>query len=439
MFRPLLLCALLWLPLPALAEQPATDVSPGAAAMAQGVALFQDGQPEQALAYLQEAARLGVSSPSLQYNLGVVHYRLGNHPDAEQAFRQLLDTEHATLARYNLGLVALAQGDSKEATDWFQLVAASDEPRLKALAERQLSIQTSQSDESTPDFQGYAAGGLGYDSNVSALPDSESSGQGSVFAEAIVAGTMATGHFDDWQTRLDGAWYERQYERISEGDTRVLQTGISARRPWMDWQVGSRLGVARSWLGNESLDTRVGVDLFAEDAPCAPLSRLDRCELSLAVEQVWASRLYQAYDGQWYRAQARGWKNTALGQLEGWVRVERNRRDDVRQEDLFLSVSPTHYETLIRLERPLFTKLKVAAGLSARLSRFADPNREFDGEALIEERRRERRWQMELSADYRLTDTWLVRGEWRYQDQHSTISRYEYRRQVVMLSLEALL
>lgn len=439
MFRPLLLCALLWFPLPAASQPPETDASPGAAAMAQGIALFQDGQPEQALAYLLEASRLGVSSPTLHYNLGVVHYRLGRYPDAEQAFRQLLGTEHATLARYNLGLVAKAQGNRTKAAEWFRLVATSDEPRLKALAEQQLSTPSLQADESTPDFQGYAAGGLGYDNNVSALPDRENSGQSSVFAEAIVAGAIGAGRLGDWQTRVDGAWYERQYERISEGDTRVLQTGVSARRSWMDWRVGSRFGLARSWLGNESLDTRAGLEVFAEDSPCAPLPGLDRCELSMAAEQVWASRVYRAYDGQWFRAQARGWKTIGLGELQGWVRVEHNKREDVRQDDLFLSVSPTHYETMIRLEHMPRPRLSVAAGLSARLSHFADPNREFDGQILVEERRRERRWQMDLSADYQLTDTWLVRGEWRYQDQHSTISRYEYRRQVVVMSLEALL
>ncbi|HET8850218.1 MAG TPA: tetratricopeptide repeat protein [Marinobacter sp.] len=440
MFRPLLFCLLLWLPVVALPQSPATDASPGAVAMARGIALFQEGKPERALAYLQDAARLGIASPALKYNLGVVHYRLGQYLEAADWFRQLLDTEHEALARYNLGLVALAAGQDQQATDWFQSVVASDEPRLSALAERQLEQLYPRNDvEPSPDVQGYATGGVGYDSNVSALPDSQSSGQGSTFAEAILAGAVATGRLGDWQTRLDAAWYERQYERRSEGDTRVLQTGVSGRRPLADWQVGARLGVARSWLGNQSLDTRGGMEVFAEDSPCAPVRGLDRCELSLAAEQVWASRPYEAYDGQWYRLQARGWKATAAGQLEGWLRIEQNRRRDLRQGEQFLSVSPTHYEALIRLSHSVHSRLTLGTGLSARLSRFADPNREFDGQTLTEERRRERRWQAEASADYQLTDTWLVRGEWRYQNQQSTISRYEYRRQVLLVSLEALL
>ena len=49
-------------------------------ALAQGVVQFQQGNLGQARESFEQAAQLGVQSPSLHYNLGVVCYRLGGYP-----------------------------------------------------------------------------------------------------------------------------------------------------------------------------------------------------------------------------------------------------------------------------------------------------------------------------------------------------------------------
>ncbi|MEC8823973.1 MAG: tetratricopeptide repeat protein, partial [Pseudomonadota bacterium] len=88
-------------------------------ALAQGVVQFQQGNLGQARESFQLAAELGVQSPSLHYNLGVVCYRLGDYPAARQWFSRLLDSDDRALATYNLGLVALADDRPGEARRWF--------------------------------------------------------------------------------------------------------------------------------------------------------------------------------------------------------------------------------------------------------------------------------------------------------------------------------
>lgn len=97
---------------------------PGQTLFEQGVQLFRQGHLEAARDCLEAARTMGLNSLSLSYNLGVVYYRLGRLPAAEQAFRQLLSSPHEALARYNLGLVALARDDHEQARSEFLAVMA---------------------------------------------------------------------------------------------------------------------------------------------------------------------------------------------------------------------------------------------------------------------------------------------------------------------------
>lgn len=127
---------------PPLLAQSALSDGGASEALAQGVVQFQQGNLGQARESFQLAAELGVQSPSLHYNLGVVCYRLGgDYPAARQWFSRLLDGDDRALATYNLGLVALADDrPGGEARKWFEeSLAASPPESVQRLAEQQLA------------------------------------------------------------------------------------------------------------------------------------------------------------------------------------------------------------------------------------------------------------------------------------------------------------
>ena len=88
-----------------------------------------------------EAEKAGLSSPLLDYNIGLTCYRLGKYDDAvtylERAYR---DEALASLAAYNLGLAERASGNANEAARWFDVAAtrASGTP-LEKLARQSLA------------------------------------------------------------------------------------------------------------------------------------------------------------------------------------------------------------------------------------------------------------------------------------------------------------
>ena len=84
--------------------------------------LFRDDLYWAALLRYRQAADEGLSTPLLHYNMGIAHYRAGQHIRARTSLMRALD--HPSLriaAHYNLGLNAYQFGDVDEALRWFRL------------------------------------------------------------------------------------------------------------------------------------------------------------------------------------------------------------------------------------------------------------------------------------------------------------------------------
>jgi len=105
------------------AAQAAAQTS-GEALMREANHLFRSKVYGAALARYHEAEKAGLSSPLLDYNIGVTCYRLGQYADAVTYLeRAYSDDGLAALAAYNLGLAERAAGHGDEATRWFDVAA----------------------------------------------------------------------------------------------------------------------------------------------------------------------------------------------------------------------------------------------------------------------------------------------------------------------------
>lgn len=88
-----------------------------------GNRLLRDHLYWAALLRYEQAGMEGMDSPLLHYNIGVAHYRAGQHIRARDSLtRALEDPQLRILAQYNLGLNAYELGDPDEALRWFRLV-----------------------------------------------------------------------------------------------------------------------------------------------------------------------------------------------------------------------------------------------------------------------------------------------------------------------------
>jgi len=410
-------------------------------AMATGIEQFQQGDYPAARQQFEAARELGHDSPALTYNLAVTYYKTGDYPAAEALFLQLLQGPNQALAHYNLGLVALADGRTAEAEGWFQESARQEAPEtIRELAQRQLAklAEDAPSDSSSMKSiaQGYLATGLGYDSNVAGVPDDSPSDRGSFFAELVAAGTLSQPVSEHWRVVWDGVIYGQDYTRGRADDTSVVQARAAGVRRFDQWELGLRAGASRAWLGNDELETRVGLSLFGRSGVCPLSDWLSGCSWSVSADQVNGGPDYAAYDGQWYQFEVRAEQNVDWLLVEAFYRWQRNHRKDFQQDEFFASVSPVHHELGVEAIYPVGPALSVGAEVAVRHSRYEDPHQWLEQGTLATQRRRDVRREFGLMAEYAISRQWLVRNQWLFRDQNSRIDRYDYRRHTYTVSLE---
>ena len=403
-----------------------------------GVEAYEAGNLDVAKQRFQSAVEAGLESSSLFYNLGVVCYQLGDYPAAESAFRTLLDGSNGALARYNLGLVALAREEFAEASDWFEQASAESAPdKIRRLARAQLDKLNGgvPSSNSQPSFGGYLGISGGYDSNIAGLPEDAVSSEGGGFLEALAAGTYERPAGAGSRMTLDAAIYSREHPSDDEYDNQVFQGRIGWSETLTEGERGALLSLVKSWFDNQSLETRYGIEGFYRWGGCPLPAAPDQCGISLAAATVQGGSGFEAYDGQWYRARFHARKYLGSWQLDGEYSIEINDRRDLRTADEFVSVSPTHHILEFAGRYRWHPDLVLGATGSARHSRYRDTHQLVTsvGES---GRREDNRLEIGLLAEKSMDSHWLVRGEWLFRDNSSSLSQYDYQRQTLMLTLE---
>jgi len=155
---------------------------------ADGNRLFRDDLYWAALLRYRQAAEEGLSTPLLHYNMGIAHYRAGQHVRArESLMRALGDASLNVVAQYNLGLNAYALGDRDEALRWFRLARDQNQnPKIQTYAV--VAISRIRDEQAIPDdfevrvaerekkrdftnLELHARVGFGNDSNAFRSPD----------------------------------------------------------------------------------------------------------------------------------------------------------------------------------------------------------------------------------------------------------------------------
>ena len=403
-----------------------------------GVEAFEAGDLGAAKERFQSAAAAGLSSPSLFYNLGVTCYQLGDYPEAESAFRALLGGSNGALARYNLGLVALARGDSVNARYWFgQALAASKNEKIRSLASTQLEKLESnvRPPGSEPSMAGYLGITGGYDSNIAGLPGDAASSEAGGFLEALAAGTYERAVGTRSRVAFDAVAYSREHPSADEYDSQVLQGRVAWSESGTESRRGVLLSLTKSWFDSDALETRYGIEGFYRWSACSLLIATDQCGVSLAAATVKGGAGFEAYDGQRYQARVHARKSLGSVTLDGEYALEINNRRDLRTVDEFVSVSPTRHTLEFAGRYRWRPDLTLGATGSVRHSRYQDAH-QLVTTVLESGRREDNRLEIGLLAENALDNYWLVRGEWLVQDNRSSLSQYDYRRQTLMLTLE---
>ncbi len=390
----------------------------------QGITAFRTENYREAVRAFEQAKKAGLRRPALDYNLGVCYFRLGEYSKASTAFRSAAEHKPlAAISHYNLGLVERKQGHQEQAHRWFRIAAnESSDPRLRALAEQQIS------DLNAPPQSPWVGGVLaavGYDDNLLDPTKQAGSSKGSTFGNVLVYGSgIINGSYENgW--RLDLSGYFSRYTSQSYFDMNMYQAGIVKVQQWAQW--------ATEFGGQFEHDTLGGSDYLNTVSFLAGGSKPINEQLQLRLRYRYSNinALATAFDP------LQGSRQEARIQLEDHndtrrIRVgydlELNNRNDFSSGGNFTSYSATRHTIFTGGEIGLQGAWRIGGELSYRLSHYNDANRTagVPGQTV----RDDKRLMGTVRLVRKMSDKLKLQGEYSYTDNSSNIGSYSYKRNV---------
>lgn len=401
---------------------------------AQGTAAYRAGDFRQALAFFQQAWTAGDSSDTLAFNLGLSHYRIGQYVEARGQFERLLShPEFSAAAEYHLGLIAAQSGDLPQAIERLQTVHERKDspPEIRAMAE--LALGRLQAPPA-PRLTGNLSLATGYDDNLALQPDSEAVSSGHAedgLMQALGYLSYPLGAGATPLADLHGSFYLREYAADQTYDQ--YSTELSLRHSWQGgaWNGWIGLGGAGTWLGGEYFQSNGSLG-----AEASRRTSRQTLTLRLRLEHVRAAREFTYLDGWRYRAElAQSWTlgRVAVGAAYD---LEWNQRRNLELDGEYFDQSPLRQGLSLRLTHTLADALSLEWLARFRHSAYHNPHRIFSEAEFVQEQRIDQFLQYGFTARYRFRPTLSYGLDYRFNDNHSNLRRYDYQRHVALLNLD---
>ncbi|MDZ7787405.1 MAG: tetratricopeptide repeat protein [Halofilum sp. (in: g-proteobacteria)] len=392
----------------------------------QGVEAAQEDEYEQAVEHFEAARQAGLDTGALHFNLGVALYRVGRLDEAEAAFLRAVESGSMVApAHYQLGRIARERGETARARDAFRRAART--AKTASLRKRaRAALAALDTAPSSPDYIYLGLGG-GHDSNI-ALTPSDASGtseQSDQFLDAVLVGRWP---LED-RFYLRGSAYLQEFFDEDQFSLLALRGGVGrVGRLRGAWEWNAWVDGRHQRLGGDAFDNA----LLAGGRLQRPLNAGWRLRLDYELELARGASGFGFLDGVEHRFDVsfdeRG--------RSGWTLaagVATSDRDDLATADDFFSFS---YDE-VSLEADHTFRLDA----DHHLTLSGDwRHRDYDGPEVRagtpEGTREEDRYGLAVALDRRLDRDWSVRADLRVERRDSTVTDFDYDREMVRVRVE---
>ena len=401
--------AILLLPL-SVTAQTADEV------FADGQKFFNKGDYSRALKSFQEARRMGIKGPAIDYNLGVTQYKLKNYPESEQHFTRLLnDKGMRPLAAFNLGLVYDKQDKRSEAIKWFKVTYdESTDYKLKTLAWRALDeLGVKVKKPFKRGMSGMVGLFYGSDSNV-IDPVNPASNISDNFTE-LYAGLY---YSISPSLQLNGFLLNQDYTIANTYDFQLMDLNLEKSFTRGSWDTNAAALFTTSSLGGLAYQDVVGGQIEGT----RPLGKGHDLRLRYRYEQI---------------------SSTARSYLQGTrqkLRVERISQDNRgnklmyemelndRANSASASYSPTRHLLRYYVSHRISENWKTDGYVDYRISNYSP---------VAGVTREDQRMRLKARLKRKLGKQFELVGEYAYSNNQSNVASYVYSRNVVSLGVKA--
>jgi tetratricopeptide (TPR) repeat protein len=423
-------CARVWVALASLFLS-CDALAAATSAFDAGVRAYRSGDFAGALHQFDLAREAGDHSDQLLFNRGLALYRLKRYSEARDVFLELRARPDLTeFAEYHLGLIAATLGDPAAAERHLDVVAASQVPELRQLAETALSRLERPSRARS--WGAYARLGPGFDTNRNQIAESlqiEGPEPESAYGElyGVLYGRVPG---------LGGATFQagafvRNYEVDDALDQSVVQ--LMLRKSWRTphWSLAFAGEIESAVLDGSAL-----TDVYSLSFDAARPFKNSTLRVRYRPSVIAAGSAYDYLEGRRHQLELADELSFGPVRLQLGYEAELNDRRDLEIGTEFYSQSPARHGPVIRLNRALGSRLQIDLSTAYRSSRFRDENRQFVDGVLETERRVDALWVAGIVLRLELSPSWGLRLDYRHSENRSTVDRYDYDRDLAAVALE---
>ncbi len=427
--------------------------------------LTRQGNPAAAFALLEPLEPKRAGEIDFDYALGTAALDSGKLDRATIAFERILAVDpNFAGARLDLGRALFAMGSDDLAKNEFETVLQQNPPAaVRPLIEKYLEAIAARKKKDLPALSFYVEGGLGHDSNITAVTSGDFST--AVLAAYAIPAVLPTGNSilrkGPFGYLGGGVDYARPLQDVAVGLGLYAGADVKARNYWRDNDFNSQQLDARAGLSYtmERDLVRLGLQAqrFQQEA-AAPLSPAtgtkttnDRSMMGLSTEWRRAlapgmqAGLFAQFNQTRFSTSSTQDINSAIfgGQfVKAWdtagkpvlVAAAYQSRDKARgPQNAAATTDVSKTITGLRLYGQYTVREQVdlfaTAGHSARRddSQFS--------RSLVEAYGKDRTLDYALGVNWRFTPEWTLRAQAAHFDNRSNISLYEYKRDELSINI----
>lgn len=380
----------------------------------QGLKAFKKGDFNSALAAFRNAEQKGLRTSALDYNLGVVNYKLGKLDQAAEYFSRLTgDRKLAQLAHYNLGLIAERQDNKTAALENYRKSRKGSDKDIMLLSEYRMSKLSGSGSVSS--WYGLVSVAVGYDDNVNLISNNSPTQTSDTYTEIFAYASYLVNQQLSFVVTYDGV----DYMDVDIADFSQLSGGTDYRLQLGGWQLIPGLRYARSTLNSNDYQNIIDLRFVAKKE----LSRDSKLTLRSRYSDIQSrNSLYDYLEGS--RIQLRADYETKVDAVTWRMRYQLELND--RQNLSTANYSPTRNTFELRAKYRLNPQWRLDGSAEFR-------NSQYDAAAGIT--REDDRLRLRTAANYFLNRDWDIQLRYTFTDNESNLAGESYTRNELQSSI----
>lgn len=380
-----------------------------------GVKYFKQKKYKTALRYFINAKKAGMKKSSLDYNIGVSQYKLGQYKNSEKTFQRLSKkTKFRQIAYYNLALIAEKNKQKTTAIKWYKkAVINNQDKKITQLANSQLDKLLKRKKIRRSNTIANISLALGNDDNITNTTLNSPTNKSDFYQEvfAYIKAPLTN------KVNFKGSLLLINYNTVTTENFMFYSAGLDYTLRTNNWKIIPEFSLLQSNYNQTAYQNisdfkMTGRQQLKNNAYLALRYRYSNIQSQ--------NVLYDYLQGNRHQFRVEYKNKTNSGRLRLRYQLETNQRNN----SATANYSPTRHSLRARLKHNLNNNWKLSEEVGYRISQYGDA---------LGVTRNDKRLRLRIIASKKLSKKWKSGVRYSYTSNDSNIASENYSRNNIQI------